>query len=79
MTARALKLDDRLPALPADRGRTLNAAQFAQLVCDNRVAPKWIRERFRHLAWKAGRELLWYENEARAAYAEFVEQQRRRA
>jgi len=57
----------------------MNAGEVARDVCDGRVSPKWVLARMRSLSWKAGRERLWYEHEARAWYADFVEQQRRRA
>jgi hypothetical protein len=53
-----------------DLGRTMTAADVAELVCEGHVAAKWVIAKMGpHIGSKPGREWLFYENEARAMWA----------
>lgn len=56
-------------AEPATAVRILNAEQFAAEICCGHVSAKYVIKHFRHLASKPGKEWLWREDDARAAWA----------
>lgn len=67
-------------AVPADNGCTLTAPGVAELICEGRFSAKWVIQKMGPaIGTKPGREWLFYENEARAWYAEYLEKARRRA
>jgi hypothetical protein len=55
------------PSEPA--GRILNAQQFAEEICCGHVSAKYIVKHFRDVGSKPGKEWLWHEADARAAWA----------
>lgn len=76
----ALTLAPRASAvtLPADRGRKMNAAEVADEIWNRKVSAKWVLQHMRHIGFRAGREVLFYEAEARAEEAKWVERERAR-
>lgn len=54
---------------PEPTGRILNAQQFAEEVCGGHVSAKFVIKHFKLIGSKPGKEWLWYESEARAAWA----------
>lgn len=76
---KALTLHPREPeavTAPADRGRMMNAAEVADVVWERKVSAKWVRSHMREIGFKAGREMLWHENEARQWRDRYIEIQR---
>lgn len=54
-----------------DLGRTLTAAEVAEIVCEGHVSHKWVIQKMGpHIGSKPAREWLFYENEARAIWAQ---------
>jgi hypothetical protein len=64
-----------LPIVEGDKGELLTAEELvARPWCRNRIAPKTFRKLFaRHIGMKPGRAWLFYENEARAMWAQYLE------
>lgn len=58
------------PAEPA--GRVLNAEQFAKEICGGHVSAKYVIKHFSMFGSKPGKEWLWHEADARAAWATYM-------
>jgi len=63
------------PAAPA--GRILNAQQFAEEICGGHVSAKFVIKHFaQEIGSKPGKEWLFHEADARAAWATYMPQKR---
>jgi hypothetical protein len=73
-----LSLNDRL-SMTAQTGptdRILNAHQFAEEICGGHVSAKYVIKHFRDVGSKPGKEWLWYESIARAAWTKRMPKKR---
>lgn len=77
---RSLSLAARSPALPpaGDRGPMLNAEEIARTVWDGKVSAKWVIGKMRSIAFKPGKEWLWYQTEAEQWREEWLATRRRK-
>lgn len=74
-----LLLSRSQPVTPVEvqpTGRILNAQQFATEICGGHVSAKYVIKHFAEIGSKPGREWLWHEGDARAAWAEWMPRKR---
>ena len=78
MTA-PLRLHFRANVPTDERGPLITAAEFAELICDGKRSARWIAQRFGpKIGKKPGREWLFYESDARKAWADYLDRRAER-